>query len=206
VTSLVAPADVRALVPTALVDADLQKVIDREEAALARAIGPLSGARTQTWYIGDPSPLWWDQAAFPGPNVAVWILSDRRGPLTLLRPTDAVTVTDNGVTVSGSDIRLLRRGTAVERGSGGWNGPVVTVAYTPNDALEVARVVIELCRETLTATGYQSETIGDYSYTKALRAAAGQADPRHELVRSLMTHLPRNTMRLRTQGEDGRIG
>jgi hypothetical protein len=117
-----------------------------------------------------------------------------------------VTVVDNGVTISAGDIRLLRQGTLVERASGGWNGPLVEVTYTPNDSLEVVRVVIELCRMTMTETGYQAEHIGDYSYAKHLRPGPGEIDPRKALIRSLMTHLPKGTMRIRTSSEDDRIG
>lgn len=206
-------ADVRALVPSVLTDDQLGSVIAREEAALARLVTDLAGPRTQVYYIGSPAQagMWWDAAAMSSPEgrhpiAAFWLVSDRTGPLGLLRPTDAVSVTDNGVAVAPGDVRLLRQGTLVERASGGWHGPVVAVTYTPNDLLEVRRVVIELCRLILTETGYQAERVGDYSYAKHLRPAPGQPDPRRELVRSLMTHLPKGTMRIRSSSEDDRIG
>lgn len=202
--SLVTPAQVKALIPSALTDPQLQDVIDREEATLTRQVTALSGPRTQLYYIGDPATmgLWWDTAAWT-PGTRIWIMSDRMGPLGLLRPTDAVAVKDNGVTIT--DTRLLRQGTLVER-SAGWVGPLVEITYTPNDQLEVVRVVIELCRMTMTETGYQSEKIGDYGYAKHLRPAPGEPDPRKVLYRSLMTHLPKGTMRIRTSSEDDRIG
>lgn len=212
-TSLVTPAQVMALVPSRLGSSDVQDVIDREEAALARQITDLAGSRTQAFYVGDPAAmgLWWDSLALSWPDgrspyTSIWMMSDRLGVLGLLRPTDSVAVKDNGVTVSTGDIRLLRQGTVVERASGGWNGPLVEVTYTPNDALEVTRVVIELCRMTITETGYQSETIGSYSYAKALRPFPGEVDPRKALIRSLMTHLPKGSMRIRSSSEDDRIG
>jgi hypothetical protein len=200
-------SDLRALVPSPLTDGQLVSIIAREEAALARQITDLSGERTQLYYIGDPAAmgLWWDSAVW-APGTRIWILSDRMGPLGLLRPTDAVTVKDNGVTVSSGDVRLLRQGTLVERAAGGWQGPLVEVTYTPNDSLEVVRVVIELCRMTMTETGFQAENIGDYGYKKHLRPAPGEIDPRKALIRSLMTHLPKGTMRIRTSSEDDRIG
>lgn len=211
--SLVTPAQVTALVQSNLTSVQIQEVIDREEAALARQITDLSGSRAQAFYIGDPAArgLWWDVVSMSWPQgrspwATLWMMSDRMGPLGLLRPTDAVTVKDNGVTVAAGDIRLLRQGTLVERASGGWNGPLVEVTYTPNDSLEVVRVVIELCRMTMTETGYQRETIGDYTYQKHLRPAPGEIDPRRALIRSLMTHLPKGTMRVRTSVEDDRIG
>jgi hypothetical protein len=204
---LVSLADVRAVIPTRLTDAQLAPIIAREEAMLARQITELAGPRTQLYYIGDPAAmgLWWDSAVW-APGTRIWVLSDRMGPLGLLRPTDAVAVTDNGVAVSAGDLRLLRQGTLVERAAGGWRGPLVEITYTPNDALEVIRVVIELCRLTMTETGYQSETIGGYRYVKHLRPAPGQVDPRKELIRSLMTHLTKGTMQVRTSSEDDRIG
>jgi hypothetical protein len=211
VTSVTSVAQVRALVSTSMSDADLQGVIDREEAALARQVTALAGDRTQTWFVGDQSAmgLYRDSlTTLPfsgrGPFMGAWMTVDRMGPLSLLRPTDAVVVTDNGVTVADDDIRLLRGGTQVERASGGWQGPIVTVAYTPNDALEVARVVIELCRLTLTETGYQSERIGEYQYDRGAKPAG--ADPRRALVRSLMPHPAKGSMRIRTSSEDDRIG
>ncbi len=211
--TMTAIADLRALVPSPLTDDQLTSIIAREEAALARQITDLSGERTQAFYIGDPAArgIWWDVVSMSWPEgrspwATLWMMSDRMGPLGLLRPTDTVTVVDNGVTVSPGDIRLLRQGTLVERASGGWQGPLVEVTYTPNDALEVVRVVIELCRMTMTETGFQRETIGDYTYQKHLRPAPGEIDPRKALIRSLMTHLPKGTMRIRTSSEDDRIG
>jgi hypothetical protein len=212
-TSLTTLAQVKALVSPAqpMADADIQDVINREEAMLARQITDLSGSRTQAYYIGDPAQmgLYIDTVAMQPDRsgyAAFWMMNDRLGPLGLLRPTDAVTVVDNGVTISAGDIRLLRQGTLVERASGGWNGPLVEVTYTPNDELEVIRVVIELCRMTMTESGYQAEHIGDYSYAKHLRPGPGEIDPRKVLIRSLMTHLPKGTMRIRTSSEDDRIG
>ena len=212
-TSLVTPAQVMALVQSNLTPDQVQDVINREEAALARQITELSGERTQAFYVGDPAArgLWWDVISMSWPQgrspwATLWMANDRMGPLGLLRPTSAVVVVDNGETVADSDIRLLRQGTLVERGAGGWNGPLVEVTYTPDDELEVERVVIELCRLTMTETGYQEEQIGDYRYVKALRQGGTPVDPRKALIRSLMTHLPKGTMRIRTQAEDDRIG
>lgn len=199
-TSATSIAEVRALVSTPLADDDLQDVIDREEAALARQIGQLSGERTQTWHVGDQSgPA--ASGALPGAMVS----SDRMGPLALLRPTDAVTVTDNGVAVTAEDVRLLRKGTQIERASGGWTGPIVTGTYTPNDLLEVKGVVIALCRLSLGETGFESETIDGYSYTRG-SASQTPASQRKALVRSLQTHPPRGTVGVRTSNDTARVG
>ena len=174
---VVTPAMVRALIDTDLLDADLAAVIAREEAALARAIGPLAGARTETAYI-------------------TWHPANDGLPVVLRRPTAAVTVTDNAVAVAG--VTLRGDGRVVERTDGGrWAGPVA-LTYTPNDTLEVERVVIELVRLTLTETGYLSETIGEYSYQRGARGGALNPTEaaRGKLVASLLPHTPPHTMRL----------
>jgi hypothetical protein len=206
VTEPVTPAaDVMALVPTALTEDQVTSLILREEAALARQVTDLAGERTQAFYVEDPasSGLYIDAVSLAGYS-SIWILSTPTGPLGLQRPTDAVEVVDGGVALDPSEVRLLRQGTLVERVSGAWRGPVVEVTYTPNDLLEVQRVVIELCRITLTETGYNAESIGDYSYTKK-PAVPGTPDPRKALIRSLMTHLPLGTTRVRSSSEDDRI-
>lgn len=178
--SLVTPAKVRALVDTDLSDADLSDVIAREEAALARVLGPLSGERTETLYI----------SLHPAADEL---------PIYLRRPTDAVTVTDAGVVITGL-VRLHAGGRAIERTDlGVWTGPVATT-YTPNDDLECERVVIELTRLTLTETGYLSETIGDYMYSRGARG--GAANPtesaRSRLIASLMPPAIPHSMRTPT--------
>lgn len=201
VTPFTSVEDVRALVPSALTDEQLATVISREEAWLARRIGVLAGPRTQTFHIRSATA---GMVIDPGAWTAnVGVTSDRMGPLGLGRPTGAVTVTDGGVAVDAADVRLLRGGTAVERASGGWTGPTVAVAYTPDDAEEVRRAVIELVRLTTTESGYASERIGEYSYT---RGAGGSGSLREALVRSLVTHGVAGTTRIPSSSEDDRIG
>lgn len=166
-------AEVRALVATGLGDPDLQSVIDREEQYLAHELGaPISGERTQSvWRSG-----WY------------WRDSDH---IYLARPTDAVTaITDNGVSIDPSAVRLFGNGSLLERVSGGWAGPLIELTYTPNDRLRVVRVVIELCRLTLGETGFNSEDIGDYRYQRSgiLQATSMQiqSTSRKALVRSLL--------------------
>lgn len=179
--SLLTLAEARALVSTRLGDVDLQGVIDREEAWLARRIGALSGSRTQTFHVRS---------------------ADRDDPVRLRRPTSTVTVTDAGVLLAGSSVRLLRNGAAVEKTTGSWTGPVA-VASTPNDTEEVRRVIAELIRVGVSASPYESETIGDYSYS---RGSAGTPDAqRHALVRDLVPHGGPGTIRLRSYGSE-RVG
>lgn len=212
--SLTTVAQLRALVPATQTESQLQEVIDREEYWLAHELrGTLAGSRIQTFYVGDPSAmgLWVDTRVLL-PGSPIWMMSDRMGLLWLLRHTDTATiagtppqvfaVVDNGVDVT-SDIRLVKHGTAVERASGGWNGPIVTVTYTPVDSLEVQRVTIELCRLTLTETGFYSEMMGEYRYMKR---DTGQDENRLSLVRKLKTHLPLSMIHVQTASEDDRVG
>lgn len=169
--SVTTAADVRALVKSSASDGDLQAIIDREEAYLARELrAPIAGERTQQ----------------------VWRLPFQHSysDITLMRPTDAVTtVVDNGVTLDLSRIRLLDTGGVIELADGPWSGPLIEVTYTPNDELEVVRVVVELCRLTLQETGYSEEQIGTYRYSRGRSLATPmqiQASSRRTLVRSLM--------------------
>lgn len=129
-----------------------QAVIDEQEAWLARRIGPLEGERTEEFYVGR---------------------ARTRDALGLRRYTDAVELADNGVTIDADDIRLVELGSAVRRRAltapRAWMGPYVTVTYTPNDLTEVRRVLFALCalEGPAGASGpFQSERIGDYSYTR----------------------------------------
>ena len=174
--SFVSVAEVQALVSNELADEDLQAVIDREEAELAARIGPLDGARTETFY------------------------PDHAGErLYLRRPTDTVTVTNDGTAVTLGDddgeYRLLQRGTVLHLVNDTW-GEIVTAAYTPNDELRVQRVLIELIRLTTTETGYVSERIGQYSYQRAQTPGAAQAT-REALINSLIPNLGMGSIRLR---------
>lgn len=129
----------RVLITTSLTDDGLEDVIAREEAWLARRIGPLDGERTETF----------PEAYFEtGEEV-----------LRLRRPTDAVTVEDDGgeVTVS------LRGWADVIRDDGAWSGDAVAT-YTPNDEVEVERALITLVRLALTESGYTGETSGVHAY------------------------------------------
>ncbi len=135
--SQVTVAEVRALTDASLSDGDLQGVIDREEAYLARRIGPLVGPRTVT--ISQPATEFF----------------------RLMRPASTATATDAGAATA---VELVDE-RYVYRANGYWNG-AVTITYTPNDTAEVERVIIELVRLALSETAYMSETIGDYSYQR----------------------------------------
>ncbi len=158
--SLTTVAEVRALVDTDLEDADLQAVIDREEAWLARRVGPLSGPRTVT---------------IPDPRFDA--------DLVLARPTAAATVTSAGQPVT---VDLI--GGTILRRLSGWLAPVA-VTYTPDDELEVKRAVIHLIGIALKGgDDLASETIGSYSYQRfGAQGSAGSSRPtRASIVRSLL--------------------
>lgn len=170
--SLLTIATARAVITTSLTDAALQDVIDREEAWLARRIGPLEGERTETFPLAG--------------------YRRRQYEVRLKRPTDAANlseVTDYGEVVT--NVELVHDGWRVARtlGSSYFIGPV-TVEYTPNDELEVIRVLIELVRlVTVVASGdvtpgMQSETLGDYQYTLG-SGAQSPYSTRRALVKSL---------------------
>ena len=79
----------------------------------------------------------------------------------------------------------------------GWQG-TVTATYTPTDAAAVKRAVIELVRGTVGETGLDSESIGDYSYTRG--ESAGRVG-RAGLARSILLRRPAYSMRLRSAME-----
>ena len=172
--SLVALSEVRALVETGLSDVDLQAVIDREEGWLAARIGALTGARTDTFTPG---------------------LTDT--PIYLSRRAASVVVTDNALPVAAADLRFVPESGMVRRIAGAWTGPVA-VTYTPTDADAVKRAVIELVRGTVTETGNDAETLGDYSYT---RGDATARLGRLALARSVLLRRPAYAARLRSSVE-----
>src|SRR5689334_24385213 len=91
-----------------------QDVINEQEAWLARRIGLLEGARTETFRVG---------------------LGGSSAKLALARPTDSVVVVDGGVTVDTARYRLVDHGSAIALANleamPWWQGPYITAAYTP---------------------------------------------------------------------------
>lgn len=185
--SLTTVAEVRALVKSRLSDADLQAVIDREEAWLAGKVGLLNGVRTDTYR---PSPG--DQ------------------PIYLRRLSGSVIVTDDGATLVADTDYLFTPSTGMIRRVSwvepvppwraqplAWRG-VVTVTSTPSDGAAVKRAIIELIRGTVGETGLDSETIGDYSYTRG--ASAGRVS-RSSLWRSILLRRPAHSLRLHSAME-----
>jgi len=186
--SLVSISEVRALVKSRLTDVDLQTVIDREEAWLTGKVGPLTGERTDTYTPG---------------------LGDT--PLFLRRRAESVVLTDAGRTLAASEFLftpstgMIRRVWTPDLQDNppwrqlylGWQG-VVSATYTPADEADVKRAVIELVRLAVGETGYDSETIGDYSYTRG--ASSGRLS-RAGLARSILVRRPAYSMRIHSAME-----
>lgn len=184
--SVLSPTELATFVPSALTTDQLQFVIDMEEAAIARVLkAPLAGSRTQD--------IW--RWTYPTPANALVPQGRDPNDIFLLRPTDSITsIVDNGVTLDASTYRLLENGCVVERADSYWTGPLIAVTYTPNDTLEVKRVVIECCRITMTSTGFYAERIGEYNYERAPRMPfpIGEVDAasKRAHIRSLQVNRP----------------
>jgi hypothetical protein len=181
-------AQVKALVRSRLSDDDLQTIIDREEEWLATKIGVLSGARMDTFKPGTTNM-----------------------PLYLSRRTDSVSVTDDGVAVAATDLLFTPSTGCLRRVAGvypwpypppetwfpSWQGDVA-VTWTPTDGAAVTRAIIELVRGTVGETGMESETIGDYQYT---RGASASRVSRIGLVRGILLRHQAYSMPLRSAAE-----
>lgn len=128
-----------------------QELIDEEEAWLASELGPLTGERTETYFL--PSHL-------QGVVDAVY----------LSRRTDAVdSFTADGDAMA--DWRLLEN-YIVERysdSSEAWDGELVAT-YTPNDEAIIKGIVYDAIQYRLIQPGLQSVKIGEYSETYATGA------------------------------------
>jgi hypothetical protein len=162
--------EARALVTTSLSDADLADVIAREEAWLARRIGPLEGERTETFATADGDEV-----------------------LKLQRPASSVDVEDDSGTLT--DVALhgwsdVTR-TDVARS---WNGDVL-VTYTPSDPDEVKRVLVTLVRLTTSESAFASQSAEGYSVSSSI---LDQRVARFTASRSLMRPRVPTTTRLRS--------
>jgi len=173
------------MLQSSLTDVELSAVIGREEKWLARRIGSLAGPITQQFFVT------------PG---------EADADLHLMRPTDAVTVTDGGVLLDPSAFRLLENGTQIERVLGYWWGTTdrtlasVQVTYTPNDLDEVKLVLIDLVRLRIPDPSLSGEQVGQYQYTRA----TGQM--RERLANSLLAQHGAGTTSLRSSNKPDRVG
>jgi hypothetical protein len=147
-TSLVFPADVKALINTSMSNTNLQAVIDRIEAQITARIG---APQTDAY--------------------ATEVIKTMRGEGSyLFTPAEIYSVVsivedDNSLT---SDQYQVWAGGVIERKPMGesW-GDRVVVTYKPvDDRLVRAQVIIDLVRIVIERTAMKSESIaGEYSYT-----------------------------------------
>lgn len=157
-------AEARAVITTSLSDSDLGDAIEREEAYLARRVGPLDGARTETFIVSDGDEV-----------------------LNLQRPGTIDTVTDD----TGALTDYEARGWSdVVLTAGAWQGSV-EVAYTADDADEVKRAAITLVRLALSESGYLTEgaegytVTSDYGSRQSMRYAAWRSLLRKAIPQSV---------------------
>lgn len=145
-----------------------QDMIDEEEAWLAVQVGPLTGERTETYYL--PSRL-----------------AGTVDALYLSRRTDAVDAfTSDGSALT--DYRLVS-GYIVERNfdaDESWDDPLV-VTYTPNDEDVVKGVIYDLLTFRSLPTNLQSIRIGAYSETFATGSSGGAGAVRRSLLGKILT-------------------
>lgn len=144
--SLVTLAQARALIQTDLSDEDLQEVIDRVEAEIARRIGePQNDGGT----VQNVKQL-------------------HGGTENLYLPVEigeVVSIVEDGVTLIADEYRVWPGG-VIERLPGGRWGHLVVVTFKPaDDRPERAGAIIDLVRLDLSRTAMKSENVaGEYSY------------------------------------------
>ncbi len=147
-TSLLSPANVRALVKTSLADGDLQDVIDRIEAQVTERIGePQTDAMATT------------------------ITKTFRGEgFYLFMPTEihaVVSIVEDSTTLTGDEYQTWAGGVIERLPSESYWGDRIVVTYKPKDDRKVrSQVIIDLVRIVIERTAMKSESIGgEYSYT-----------------------------------------
>lgn len=124
-----------------------QDMIDEAEEALRALVGPLTGSRTETFYLSE--------------RRRPWRIVDA---LYLSRRTNLVTITSDGASLATDDYRLLN-GYVVERPSGSTWGSTLVGTYAPNDEETVRSVIFDWLQYRQTPAGLQSIRIGAYSET-----------------------------------------
>lgn len=148
-TSLVSPADAKALINTSMTDENLQKVIDRIEAQVTKRIG---------------AP--WTDDTTPSQ-----VVKTMRGEgMSLFFPTeihDVVSIVEDDIELTADEYRQWAGGVLERLPMNARWGDVCVVTYQPaDDRLKREQVIISLVRLTLERTAMKSESIaGEYSYT-----------------------------------------
>jgi hypothetical protein len=161
VASLVTPADVKRTVRSALEDADLQLVIDQEEAEVVRLFG--------AHYIDAAQTI---VETLPGGKRNLWLR--RRITAVTAVVEDTMTLTSGEYRVWGEQGRVNRlygvtawlAGDEDDTTRHDW-GQVVVITYKPADDNALRKpVIVELVRLALERTTMDSENVaGEYSYS-----------------------------------------
>lgn len=147
-TSLVSPADVKALINTSMSDANLQTVIDRVEAQITQRIGaPQTDAMATTFtktFRGEGSYLFMPTEIY-----------------------SVVSISEDGSALTSDEYETWGGGVIERVPEGSFWGDRMTVVYKPvDDRLERKQVVIDLVRLVIERTAMKSENIaGEYSYS-----------------------------------------
>lgn len=148
-TTLVTPANVKAIVKTSLSDDDLEDVIDRVEAQVNAKIG----------------------APWTGNDTPSSVVKTLRGEGTcLFLPTEIHAVTsivEDGATLAVSEYQTWGAG-VIERLpiDSTWGNRVVVTYQPADDRLKRTEVIINLVRLVIERTAMKSENIaGEYSFT-----------------------------------------
>lgn len=147
-TSLVSPANVKAVYNTSLSDPNLQTVIDRVEALITEEIG----APQADGYTTEVTRTL------------------RGGGKTLFLPTEIYSVTsivEDTVTLTADDYQTWEGG-MIERlpEETQWGSRCVVVYKPADDRLKRAQVIIDMVRLTIERTAMTNENVaGEYSYS-----------------------------------------
>lgn len=131
-------------------DSVTQDMIDGTEAWLVTQIGPLTGERTETFYLSERRNL------------------DTVDGLWLSRRTDSVELTNDGdALVDGTDFRLINNILVLHIPLGAsWLNTIVAT-YEPNDEVGVTEAIYGLLTFATLPINLQSVRIGAYSETFA---------------------------------------
>jgi hypothetical protein len=144
--SLVSLADAQARAG----DSVTQDMIDGVEEWLATQIGPLTGERTETFFLSERRNL------------------DLVDGLWLSRRTVSVTIENDGDELTdGTDYRLLNGLLVLHISTGAAWGETIVVTYTPTDEIIVTEAIIGLLTYSTLPMNLQSVRIGAYSETFA---------------------------------------
>lgn len=124
-----------------------QAMIDGVEAALVDEIGPLTGERTETFFLEN---LKWPS---------------RINGVYLSRRTNAITAETDGVAlVNVTDYRLIN-GYVVDLYDTAWHGDLLNITYTPNDLGLITEEIYKLLTNQALPSNLQAVRIGQYSET-----------------------------------------